>query len=114
MFGTLVSNCWAMPRIVPPLARRRVRTSRAREPPRSGMDRAAGAAIEANRLHDRERRRPGVDLDVGTAQHAGVFRDDGGGRVLGDGVEVGTDPGPHVLSVVPEKRPWVDRGQRLA
>jgi len=22
-------------------------------------------------------------------QHAGVFRDDGGGRVLGDGVEVG-------------------------
>jgi hypothetical protein len=28
------------------------------------MDRAAGAAVEANRLHDRERRGPGEDLDV--------------------------------------------------
>ena len=81
---------------------------------RSGMDRAAGAAVEANRLHDRERRGPGVDLDVGTAQHSGVFRDDRGGRVLGDGVEVGADPGPHVLSVVPEERSRVDRGQRIA
>ena len=55
------------------------------------MDRAAGAAVEANRLHDRERRGPGEDLDVGTAQHTGVFRDDGGGRVLGYGVEVRPD-----------------------
>jgi hypothetical protein len=58
------------------------------------MDRAAGAAVEANRLHDRERRGPGEDLDVGTAQHAGVFRDDGGGRVLGDGVQVGRTISP--------------------
>src|ERR1700734_730508 len=80
----------------------------------SGMDRAARAAVEANRLHDRERRGPGVDLDVGAAEHAGVFRDHGGGRVLGDGVEVGTDPGPHVLSVVPEERAGVDPGQHHA
>jgi hypothetical protein len=46
--------------------------------------------------------------------HAGVSRDDGGGRVLGDGVEVGSDRGPYVLSVVLENRPRVDRGQRLA
>src|SRR5580658_8487234 len=75
---------------------------------RSGVDGAAGAAVEADRLHDRERGGPGVDLDVGAAQDAGVFRDDGGGRVLGDGVEVGADSGPHVLSVVPEKRSRVD------
>src|ERR1700677_4683624 len=80
----------------------------------SGMDRAAGAVVEADRLHDRERGGPGVDLDVGTAQDAGVFRDDGGGRVLGDGVEVSRDRGPHVLSVVLEDRSRVDRGQCLA
>jgi hypothetical protein len=28
------------------------------------MDRAAGAAVEADRLHDRERRGPGEDLDI--------------------------------------------------
>src|ERR1700733_10587144 len=78
------------------------------------MDRAAGASVEADRLHDRERRGPGEDVDVGAAQHAGVFRDDGGGRVLGDRVEVGADRGPHVLSVVLEDRSRVDRGQRLA
>ena len=48
------------------------------------------------------------------AQYAGVFRDDRGGRVLGDGVEVGPDRGPHVLSVVLEDRSRVHRGQRLA
>src|SRR6201996_605968 len=78
------------------------------------MYRAAGAAVEANRLHDCERCGPGENLDVGTAKHAGVFRDHGGGRVLSDGVEVGPDRGPDVLSVVLEDRAWVDRGQRLA
>jgi hypothetical protein len=48
------------------------------------VDRAAGAAVEAYRLHDRERRGPGEDFNVGTA-HSGVFRDDGGGRLVGDG-----------------------------
>src|SRR3984957_9716440 len=81
---------------------------------RSRVDGAAGAAVEADRLHDRERRGPGVDLDVGAAEHAGVLRDDGGGRVLGDGVEVGADRGPDVLAVVLEDRPRGDRGQRLA
>jgi hypothetical protein len=70
------------------------------------------ATVEANRLHDREGR--GEDLDVGTAQHTGVFRDDGGGRVLGDGVEVGPDRCPYVIAVVLENRSRVDRGQRLA
>ena len=72
------------------------------------------AAVEAYRLHDRERGGPGEDVDVGTAQHSGVFRDDGGGRVLGDGVEVGSDRCPYVLAVVLENRSRVDRGQRLA
>ena len=58
---------------------------------RSGVNGAAGAAVEADRLHDRERRGPGEDVNVGAAQHAGVFRDDGGGRLLGDGVEVAGD-----------------------
>ena len=37
-----------------------------------------------------------------------------GGRVLGDGVEVGSDRCPYVLAVVLENRSRVDRGQRLA
>jgi hypothetical protein len=78
------------------------------------MDRAAGAAVEADRLHDREGGGPGLDLDVGAAEDAGVFRDDGGGGVLGDGVEVGADGGPDVVAVVLEDRAGVDRGQGLA
>jgi hypothetical protein len=36
------------------------------------MDRAAGTAVEADRLHDGECRGSGEDLDVGAAKHAGV------------------------------------------
>jgi hypothetical protein len=46
----------------------------------SGVDRPAGPAVEAQRLHDRERRGGGEDLDVRGSQHAGVPRDDGRGR----------------------------------
>src|SRR5262249_54035165 len=63
----------------------------------SGVDRSAGPAVEAQRLHDLERGGVGELLDVGGGQDPGVLRDDGRGRALGDRVEVGLDPGPEVL-----------------
>src|SRR5260370_13919069 len=62
----------------------------------SGVDRSAGPAVEAQRLHDLERG-GGEDLDVRGGQHAGVLCDDGRRRAVGDGVGVAFDPGPGVL-----------------
>ena len=62
------------------------------------VDGAAGAAVEAQRLHDLERCGRGELGDVGGGQHAGVLGDDGCGRAFGDGVEVAFDPGPDVLA----------------
>src|SRR5258708_31527025 len=55
----------------------------------------------------------GEGPDVGGGQHAGVLGDDGRGRALGDGVEVGLDPGEEVRPVVHVIGQRVDRGQRL-
>ena len=66
----------------------------------SGVNWSAGPIVEAERLHDGERGGSGEHLDVGGGQHAGVLGDDGRGSALGDGVEVGFDPGPEVLPVV--------------
>src|SRR5258705_3361984 len=79
----------------------------------SGVDGAAVSAVEAPRLHDLERRGVGEDLDVRGGQHAGVLRDDRRGRPLGDGVQVGLDPGPGVLPARYVEGHRVDRGQRL-
>src|SRR5689334_359878 len=57
----------------------------------------AEAGVEAQRLHDLEGGGFGEVLDVGGGEHAGVFGDDGRGGAVGDGVEVGFDPGPEVL-----------------
>src|SRR5215470_7032908 len=80
---------------------------------RSWVDRSAGPAVQAQRLHDLERRGVGEDLDVGGGQHAGVLGDDRRGSALGDGVEVGFDPGPEVLPGCHVEGHRVDRGQRL-
>src|SRR5260370_37590022 len=50
----------------------------------SGVDRSAGPAVEAQRLHDLERGGGGKALDVRGARHAGVLCDDRRGRALGD------------------------------
>src|SRR6266542_3804723 len=79
----------------------------------SGVDWRAGPKVEAERLHDGERGGPGEDLDVGGGQHAGVLGDDRRGGAVGDGVQVGFDPGPGVLPVPHVKGHRVDGGQRL-
>src|SRR5690242_2971645 len=79
----------------------------------SGVDRCAGPAVQAQRLHDGERGGPGEDLDVRGGQYAGVLGDDGRSRTLGDFVEVALNPSPGVLPVLHEVGHRVDRGQRL-
>src|ERR1700730_4278484 len=81
----------------------------------SGVDRSADAepGVEAQRLHDLERRGVGEDLDVRSGQHAGVLGDDGRGRAFGDSVQVGLHPGPGVLPVPHVKGDRVDCGQCL-
>ena len=80
----------------------------------SGVDRCAGPAVQAQRLHDGERRGGGENLDVRGGQHAGVLGDDGRSRALGDFVEVALNPCPGVLSVLHGGRgERLGRGQRL-
>src|SRR6266480_5160966 len=81
----------------------------------SGVDRSADAepGVEAQRLHDLERRGVGELLDVRGGQHAGVLGDDGRGRAFGDGVQVGLHPGPGVLPGCHVEGDRVDRGQRF-
>src|SRR6202047_5297789 len=82
----------------------------------SGVDRSADAepGVEAQRLHDLERRGVGEDLDVRGGQHAGVLGDDGRGRAFGDGVQVGLHPGPGVLPGCHVEGDRVDGAQCLS
>src|SRR6478735_6246328 len=70
----------------------------------------ADAEVEADRFQDHEGGAGGEHVRCG--EHAGVFRDDRRGGVVGDRVEVGLDPGPLVGAVVHEVRRRVDGGER--
>src|SRR5258708_4481228 len=79
----------------------------------SGVDRSAWALVQAERLHDLERRGVGELLDVRGRQHAGVLGDDRRGRTLGHGVQVTLHPGPEVLPALHVVRHWVDARECL-
>src|SRR5690348_9959913 len=79
---------------------------------RSWVYPGAVAQVEAERLHDMERR-AGRE-HVGRCEHAGVLFDDrrcGSGR---DRVQITPYRGPSVLAILDEERNGIDRVQRVS
>jgi hypothetical protein len=72
------------------------RTESSDGPLLSGVDRSAGLAVKARRLHEGERCGGDEHLDVGCGKYP-VYFAMMGAAALGDGVEVSLDSGPGVL-----------------
>src|SRR6266446_8490426 len=69
------------------------------------------AEVEAERLHDPERRAGGKDVSRG--DYSRVLRDHWRGSGIGARIQITLDPCPRVLAVLLEIGGWIDRRQRL-